>query len=1136
MGKHLDNPLDLTNIPTRKTNGDNFIFIEANAGTGKTYSLIEIYHHFLQVKKTQPQAILVISYTNNAVAEIKLRIKKKHPQINLKDLQVYTFHGLAYKIVNDYNVITGELLKQTIANEKKDEIFEEAFTFFYNQYFLQEDKIFLHYLVKSGYFKKLKEYTRTLNEKFHLKIHPLVKKKKSYTTVFYHKQRNKVKDIFASHFNEIKNILEENKENLNGTKFRNPEDKLAYLRDFFHYPQLYSLIPFYNHKKNDNNNLLIFFSLERMKNNCKKGKELEINELLITFLQELKKYQEITGDLENAFKNNFHYYCQLGKKVIDEHSQSIKNQQKILLYNDLMEKMSNLLNKEKVISIIAGQYQAVLVDEFQDTDEIQSKFLQALHKSNPHINIYCIGDPKQSIYGFRNANLHIYLNSRPQIFYTLTENFRSSTMLINAINFLYQGIPHPFSDERINYEPSKKGERKTPELLNDYPVIITKVSKEENQKSIKKKIIQNLIARIKGISHEDTAILVPKNKDVFLVSQELLSERIPFTIIGKEENQVKFLSREIIILLEALIHNTQAEKIKALLVTSFFNYSLEKIKNLPFYELTELMKILKKHYHYWVAKGVYYALFSFIKNRENNNLLNNIAHDSFKENKFFGMLTLLNIIHLEEQKAYLTPLELLNYCKNNLSTLPDDALENATSVKNTNIKVMTIHKSKGLEFNNVFLPFSALDGDNSHQETIFYEKNNYFIDIESDEKDANQEKSKEEKKQEKKRLLYVALTRAKERLFLYFPIEKKMKNTVFNELINPDKLVSSDFFKIENLEDFDHQPATSSGKKPIEEKSLVLNKLSKPLISEGYLASYSSIKSNINDLDFSNQKNFYSSSAFLAPTPNLKKPNPDATSTSLFNLLDLPLGSNTGKCLHAILEKWDGEKYSKPNDFLVETELKNYLIDLKFKKSILDYLSSLAITHLKTDNKKITINFSKTAKENKWLKESEFYLAIKRTKKKIIHSFLELLKKHHYLLEKFVYQENLINPTLQDLTIENGFLKGFIDLVIEKDNQYFIIDWKSNFLGSNEEDYQPHYLKHYLLEKNYFLQGFIYTLALDVFLEKTLKEKYSYEKNFGGVFYIFLRGFKSQEKSSNGHYFFRFDYALLEYFKKQFII
>jgi exodeoxyribonuclease V beta subunit len=93
-----------------------------------------------------------------------------------------------------------------------------------------------------------------------------------------------------------------------------------------------------------------------------------------------------------------------------------------------------------------------------------------------------------------------------------------------------------------------------------------------------------------------------------------------------------------------------------------------------------------------------------------------------------------------------------------------------------------------------------------------------------------------------------------------------------------------------------------------------------------------------------------------------------------------------------------------------------------------------------------------------------------------------------------------------------GFMNGFIDLLFRFEDRYYLIDWKSNWLGSQPADYGPEGMHRSMLEHNYFLQYHLYTLAADLFLEKRLPG-YDYQTHFGGVYYIFLRGIDPQNPS-----------------------
>lgn len=100
-------------------------------------------------------------------------------------------------------------------------------------------------------------------------------------------------------------------------------------------------------------------------------------------------------------------------------------------------------------------------------------------------------------------------------------------------------------------------------------------------------------------------------------------------------------------------------------------------------------------------------------------------------------------------------------------------------------------------------------------------------------------------------------------------------------------------------------------------------------------------------------------------------------------------------------------------------------------------------------------------------------------------------------------------------------MKGFIDLVFEWQGRLFIVDYKSNYLGKRVEDYGPTVLAKAIAESSYDLQYYIYTVTLHRYLMKRLQDNYDYDRYFGGVFYLFIRGMKPERGPKSGVYFDR---------------
>ena len=130
------------------------------------------------------------------------------------------------------------------------------------------------------------------------------------------------------------------------------------------------------------------------------------------------------------------------------------------------------------------------------------------------------------------------------------------------------------------------------------------------------------------------------------------------------------------------------------------------------------------------------------------------------------------------------------------------------------------------------------------------------------------------------------------------------------------------------------------------------------------------------------------------------------------------------------------------------------------------------------------------------------------------------------LLNRVIQRYDPLSAKAGDLGFHSvqGMLKGFIDLVFEHQGQYFILDWKSNYLGDSVSDYHGDALNNAMAEHRYDLQYQIYALALHRFLRSRLPD-YDYHAHFGGVYYLFLRGMDGQ--SEHGVFYARPSLALL---------
>ncbi|MCJ7774405.1 MAG: PD-(D/E)XK nuclease family protein, partial [Desulfobacterales bacterium] len=227
------------------------------------------------------------------------------------------------------------------------------------------------------------------------------------------------------------------------------------------------------------------------------------------------------------------------------------------------------------------------------------------------------------------------------------------------------------------------------------------------------------------------------------------------------------------------------------------------------------------------------------------------------------------------------------------------------------------------------------------------------------------------------------------------------------------------------------------------------------------------------------------------------------------NIFSFPKGAKAGAFFHDLLEHLDFTyKESEQHEKLVYEKLLSYGFELKWKKTVCQVIDNLLNTPLIENNTNLKLSFIESKDR---VNEMEFYLPTNKiTPESIIKLFyqfqgIDALKHFSSKLEKLTFAPG------------KGFMKGYIDLVFHADDKFYIIDWKSNFLGPRIEDYHSESLINIMNQSFYTLQYYIYTLALHQYL-KHRSSVYTYGKNFGGIFYIFLRGIDKNKSPTYGIY------------------
>jgi exodeoxyribonuclease V beta subunit len=442
------------------------------------------------------------------------------------------------------------------------------------------------------------------------------------------------------------------------------------------------------------------------------------------------------------------------------------------------------------------------------------------------------------------------------------------------------------------------------------------------------------------------------------------------------------------------------------------------------------------------------------------------------------------------------------------------------------IKIVTIHKSKGLEYPVVFCPF-LWDGQskNNKAPAVFHDRQgNITLDLGSDKIEKSRMLSAQEALAESMRLLYVALTRAKNRCYLVWGGFKEAGTSPLAYLFHnqnctdPAQAVQNTENLFKALGDVDIFEALSSYEalsekairvRPIpkandsrkaysgaKKKSTLCNRtLNKQITREIHFTSFSSIISGRHhESDLPEADEFFHDRRDETPNESL-------------SIFSFPAGAVSGTMLHEVLEHLDFTlKTSDDIDNLIRDKFFHYGFEEKWIPTIRNMITDLLDVSLVPEDKGLCLS---QIRNNDRLNELGFYFPLKNLSKQALSA---LFRKTGLLpaLKGFAGEIEKLN-----FSPLNGFIKGFMDLVFMYKGKFYIVDWKSNLIGKDINYYREEHLIPIMKNDYYILQYHLYTLALHKYLKNRLPD-YDYEKYFGGIFYIFLRGINKKKGSGYG--------------------
>ena len=840
--------------------------------------------------------------------------------------------------------------------------------------------------------------------------------------------------------------------------------------------------------------------------------------------------------------------------------QKRKNERAQMYFNDLLVRMDGTISGQDgrdLVRRIRQRYKVALVDEFQDTDPLQYRIFHNLFGKEPSPGLYMIGDPKQSIYSFRGADVFAYIKAKRDTLlqsaaFTMDTNYRSTSAMVDAVNTLFDKENSFVFGDDIGFTPVQSGSKAdeepfivqgtTPDPLQAMILPVDRVA-SPGKHTIAKGRAENAAARWtameiarlldlgrreeaqigqQNLTGRDLAVLVRTHREAEMIQQELARLRISSVYYSQDSVLVTNEARDLHLVLTALLDLSDTARVNTALTTPLFGLDAHQLEQLLIDAARWDAQVakLEEYNLIWRSQGVAAMLQKLLGDQLVVQRLIKYAG---------GERKLTNYLHLTEllQEASATELGMdglvrwFGMQRNNPGETGSNQQLRLESDENL-VRIVTVHKAKGLEYPVVFLPFIWNCRPVKSDDMLSFhlpEGMQHVVDLGSGNSEYFQ-LAEQERLAEDMRLLYVAVTRARyccyfcwgkmsgmEQSAMAWLLHRGSKGSVPVLSVPDEERIIQDVEALnaeKNVLEFPaYKDETRETYPAVKEIDLELvPKVFQGQIDTGWIiSSYSRMARAAVHLNRAEEVEYQQPVTFQEITGQ--------------NVFTFPRGAEAGTCLHNILEVLDFEApLDEDFSLLVKDHLQLNGLDVKWSPVVCRWVEDIIKTPLEKDS---GLRLKGIQQDNR-LAELGFYFTMESLKPDQLNS----------VLRDFGYRP--IEMMEQEL---NGLMRGYIDLVFCCQDKYFLADYKSNHLGFSAADYTHSRMKEAMEEHRYDLQYLIYVVAMHRYLESRIKN-YDYDKHFGGVYYLFLRGMREDYPDGNGIYYILPERELIERLDKCF--
>lgn len=839
-----------------------------------------------------------------------------------------------------------------------------------------------------------------------------------------------------------------------------------------------------------------------------------------------------------------------------------KERQKVLFFDDLLLRLHRAIEGPggaALATSMRATYQAALIDEFQDTDTVQYAIFNTLFNRDGG-TLFLIGDPKQAIYGFRGADIFAYMEASREVpsRFTLKENWRSEPELIRGVNAVFGGARMPFVYEEIPFAPveaagGKHHEELTLDGTAEPPFRVWRlepasgearfIAKGEARHRITRAVaaeVARLVALgrhgrlrlgVRPVKEGDLAVLVRKNDEARRI-QAAFSDLGVHSVVTSTENLFdSHEALELERLLAAIVNPADSGALRAALATDLMGIRGAGLAGLAVDEDAWdawLVRFADWHEE-WEGRGFFRMFRKLVTDRR---VLPRLMAFPDGERRCTNVLHLAEVLHQAALEKNLGMAALLQWlaAQRDERTLRSDEDQLRLESDENAVRIVTIHKSKGLEYPVVFCPF-AWDGlrRDGGGPVLFHDEakgRRLTLDLGSETRGTSLTYADKEQYAENLRLLYVALTRARSRCTLAWGLlngaetsapayllhqpEDAPEETLREETAARYKGLDSGSFRA----DLDALAARHAGAVAVEplpggradslapnasDEAALEARIFRGSIDRSWrVTSYSALALNRAKGDDGADRD--EATAWSAGTVEASPAAGEAAGADARSIFSFPAGAAAGTFLHEVFETLDFQAFERgePLEGTLGEALSAHGFDADWAPVVAGMVRNVLTTPL--DPEQPDLRLADIPQTDR-MPELEFIFPLKRVTPRALDRVLAAWAAGSGASA----EETGTRPDRFQFDPVRGFMKGFIDLVFRFDGRYYLLDWKSNHLGNTPEAYSGPNLDRAMEEHLYTLQCALYISALDRYLRTRLPD-YRYEDHFGGAYYLFLRG------------------------------